>query len=97
MKYVFHPDALTEYSETVQYYVQQRKDLAQAFIDAVEDAVYRLREYPNRYPVIEDNIHRCLTRKFPYVIVYSMEKDYILILAVMHSNRSPNYWKYRLR
>jgi toxin ParE1/3/4 len=43
MKYVFHPEALTEYAEGVQYYTKQRVDVAQAFIDAVEDAIYRIR------------------------------------------------------
>jgi plasmid stabilization system protein ParE len=49
MKYAFHPEALTEYAGAVQYYVQQRAEVAQAFIDAVEDAVYRIRETPTRY------------------------------------------------
>lgn len=37
MKYVFHPEALTEYSEAVKYYTEQSVDVAQAFIDAVEE------------------------------------------------------------
>jgi toxin ParE1/3/4 len=96
MKYVFHPDALTEYAEAVQYYIRESKDLAQAFIDAVEDAVYRIKEHPHRYPIIDDDIHRCLTRRFPYALLYSIETDYILILAVMNCHRDPNYWKSRL-
>jgi toxin ParE1/3/4 len=53
MKYVFHPEALTEYSEAVQYYYsEQRSEVAQGFINAVEDAVYRIRESPNRYITI---------------------------------------------
>lgn len=39
MRYVFHPEALTEYAETVQYYAEQRVEVAQAFIDAVEDTI----------------------------------------------------------
>jgi len=46
MKYVFHPVALIEYSEAVQYYAQNRTALAQAFIDAVENIIYRIRESP---------------------------------------------------
>lgn len=48
MKYVFHPEALTEYAQAVQYYAQQRNEVAQAFIDAVENAVYQIRESPER-------------------------------------------------
>ncbi len=95
MKYVFHPEALTEYAEAVQYYTQQRAEVGQAFIDAVEDAAYRIRESPTRWSVIDEDVRRCLTRKFPYGILYTIEKDYILILAVMHCSREPGYWKER--
>ena len=95
MKYVFHPEALTEYAEAVQYYSEQRAEVAQAFINAVEDAVYQIRESPNRSSLVDDNVRRCLTRKFPYGILYTIEQDYILILAVMHCSREPGYWKSR--
>jgi toxin ParE1/3/4 len=39
MRYVFHPDALNEYAEAVQYYTEQRIKVAQAFINAIEDTV----------------------------------------------------------
>ncbi|WP_026100141.1 type II toxin-antitoxin system RelE/ParE family toxin [Fortiea contorta] len=96
MKYAFHPQALTEYSEAVQYYSQQRVEVAQAFIDAIEDAIYRIRESPTRYTVIDEDVRRCMTRRFPYGILYTIEPDYILILAVMHCSREPEYWKSRI-
>jgi toxin ParE1/3/4 len=95
MRYVFHPEALTEYAEAVQYYLEQRVEVAQAFIDAVEDAVYRIQEFPRRYTLIDEEIRQCITRKFPYGIIYTTEQDYILILAVMHCSREPGYWKGR--
>jgi plasmid stabilization system protein ParE len=42
MKYVFHPAALTEYGEAVEFYAERRVELAQAFINAVEDAISEL-------------------------------------------------------
>jgi toxin ParE1/3/4 len=95
MKYVFHPEALAEYAENVQYYAEQRTEVAQAFINAVEDAVYRVRESPTRWTVLDEDVRRCLTRKFPYGVLYTIEQDYILILAVMHCSREPGYWKSR--
>lgn len=73
MKYVFHPEALNEYSEAVKYYAGQNIEIAQAFIDSVENAIYRLRDSPNRYPAIDKDIRRCLTHKFPYGILYTIE------------------------
>ncbi|MGK7907772.1 MAG: hypothetical protein AB4040_11170 [Synechococcus sp.] len=64
-------------------------------MDAVENAICRVRESPNRYPVIDGDIRRCLTRKFPYGILYTIESDCILVLAVMHCKKKLGYWKSR--
>jgi plasmid stabilization system protein ParE len=95
MKYVFHPESLAEYSGAVQYYAEQRTEIAQAFINAIEDAIFRIKESPNRYAEIDEDIRRCMTSKFPYGILYTIEQDYILILAVMHCSREVGYWKNR--
>lgn len=95
MRYVFHPEALNEYAEAVQYYAEQRTELAQAFINAIEDTVYRIRESPTRHAAIDEDVRRCMARKFPYSVLYTIEQDYILILAVMHCSREPGYWKSR--
>ncbi|OAB59248.1 plasmid stabilization protein [Phormidium willei BDU 130791] len=95
MRYVFHPEALNEYAEAVQYYTGQRVEVAQAFINAIEATIYQIRESPNRYGVIEEDVRRCMTRRFPYGVLYTIEQDYILILAIMHCSREPGYWKSR--
>ena len=95
MRYIFHPEALTEYAEAVQYYAQIRTELAQAFINSIEEVINLIRESPTRSSAIDEDVRRCLTRKFPYKILYTIEQDYILILAVMHSSKEPNYWKNR--
>jgi plasmid stabilization system protein ParE len=86
---------LNEYAEAVQYYTEHRVEVAQAFINAIEDAVYQIRESPVRYAAIDEDVRRCMARKFPYVVLYTIEQDYILILAVMHCSREPGYWKSR--
>ncbi|OKH27112.1 type II toxin-antitoxin system RelE/ParE family toxin [Chroogloeocystis siderophila] len=95
MRYVFHPEALNEYAEAVRYYTEQRVEIAQAFINVIEDTVYRIRVSPTRYAKIDEDVRRCMVRKFPYGVLYTIEQDYILILAVMHYSREPGYWKSR--
>lgn len=95
MRYVFHPEALAEYANAVKYYTKQKVEVAQAFINAIEDTIYRIKESPTRYAIIDDGVRRCMARRFPYGILYTVESDYILILAVMHYGREPRYWKNR--
>ena len=48
MKYVFDPEALTEYALAVEFYAERDVEVAQAFIDAVEDAIFRIVKSPTR-------------------------------------------------
>ena len=73
MKYVFHPEALIKYAEAVQYYASQRAELAQVFINSIEEAVYQIRESPDRYAAIDEDARRYMTRKFPYGILYTVD------------------------
>ena len=66
MKYEFHPAALPEYAEAVQFFAQQDKQ--QDFIDTIENAIFRVIAAPERWPIVENQIRRCLTIKFSYAI-----------------------------
>ena len=51
---------------------------------------------PDQWRIFEQDVRRCLTKVFPYAILYTIESDYVLILAVMHCRRKPGYWRDRL-
>ena len=91
----FHPDALHEYEAAVAFYEARQAGLGERFILAIEDALASVREAPNRWPVLEQDVRRRLARVFPYAILYSIEADHVLILAVMHCHRRPGYWRTR--
>jgi Plasmid stabilisation system protein. len=95
MRFEFHPEALSEYEDAARYYANCQPGLELRFMTAVEHVIQQIVEAPERWPIIEDDIHRCLTRVFPYVVLYSIEKDYVLILSVMHCHRKPGYWRNR--
>ncbi len=94
MKYEFHPAALQEYAEAVQFFAQQ--DRQQDFIDIIENAIFRVIGAPERWPIVEGQIRRCLTLKFSYVILYRVYPDRIVIAAIASCRRDPNYWQERL-
>jgi plasmid stabilization system protein ParE len=96
MRYEFHPEALDEYREATLYYAERDPALALRFVDAVENAIRRIPEAPERWRVLEEDVRRCLTRVFPYGVLYTIEPEFILIVAVMHCSREPGYWKRRV-
>ncbi|WFB36041.1 type II toxin-antitoxin system RelE/ParE family toxin [Kiritimatiellota bacterium B12222] len=95
MPFSFHPDAEKEFLDAVSYYEDCEPglgiDLAQEVHASIKNAV----DYPSMWPLLSDEIHRCLVHRFPYGVIYSPEPHGILILAVMHLHRKPDYWKHR--
>jgi len=94
MRYEFHPAALQEYAKAVQFFAQSNQH--QAFIDTIENSIFRIVGAPERWPVVEGQIRRYLTPKFAYAILYRVYGDRIVIAAVMSCRRDPDYWKDRL-
>ncbi len=61
----------------------------------VRSTIEQIQSYPRTWPIIDFDIRRCMTNRFPYGILYSIESDGIVIIAVMHLHRKPDYWKDR--
>lgn len=74
MTYSLHPEARIEFRETAIYYSEKSSSLAKAFCTEVENAIEKIVENPDLYRVIDEDVRRCLTRRFPYAILYTIEK-----------------------
>jgi plasmid stabilization system protein ParE len=96
MTYDFHPEAQREFQEAVDYYDSINRELGDAFLDAVERSLERIVKFPDAWAQLSINTRRCRTTGFPYGIVYQLRGDRILIVAVMHLQRKPNYWADRI-
>ena len=96
MTYDFHPEARWEYREAAAFYESRRPGLGAAFSVEVEATIGRILEAPKRWRRVEQDVHCCRTRTFPFAILYSIDHDSVLIVAVMHLRRKPGYWRERL-
>lgn len=96
MRYVFHPEALEEYEDAARYYAGCQVGLELRFITCLESALDQISENPTRWRPFADDVRRYLVRVFPYAVLYTIEADSVLILAVMHLSREPNYWRHRI-
>ncbi|MCI0744806.1 MAG: type II toxin-antitoxin system RelE/ParE family toxin [Verrucomicrobia subdivision 3 bacterium] len=97
--YGFHPDALIEYSDATEYYLEQAPPIVAAgFVAEVESAITTILEAPTRWRIVDKpGIRRYLVHRYPYAIYYQWqaERDRVTIYAVMHLSRRPGYWRER--
>ena len=96
MKHYFLDAAREEFLEEVNYYEKCELGLGELFRLNVQEAVRGIGSFPNAYPLVGRNVRRCLVARFPHAVLYVQTGEGILIIAVMHTRKSPGYWKKRL-
>ena len=90
-----HESANHEIEDGFQWYESQLEGLGSKFKDEVYFAIKRVQVNPFLYSALSTNLRRCLLVKFPYKIIYNVFDKEILIVAVAHQRRRPNYWSKR--
>ena len=92
---LFHPLARDELAAAVEFYEGQAKGLGAELAAEVRRTLTRLSALPYSGSPTEEDVRRALVRRFPFAIVYRLESDRLLVVAVMHLRRRPGYWKDR--
>ena len=92
VKRKYAPEARAEVILGAEHYEACREGLGQRFVDAVEAAAKRLRTNPRLYPFLRRPYRRCPVARFPYGIIYRIDRDEIYVVAVAHGSRKPGYW-----
>lgn len=89
MKVRFLTLAQQELDDAVDWYNEQADNLRKELLDELDRAVSRSVAFPMSCPEIEPGLRRCLLARFPYGLVYSLEGDTIVVVAVAHLHREP--------
>jgi plasmid stabilization system protein ParE len=95
MSFSFHPEAEAEFNKAIDYYENIEPGLGYDFALEVYSTIQRIVEFPKAWAALEGEIKRSLVGRFPYGVLYSIEKNEIFIIAVMDLHRKPDYWLHR--
>lgn len=90
-KVVFLRYAKFELDDATHFYNMEFIGLGQSFKEEVKKAVSRIAEYPEAWPAVRGDIRKCVIHKFPYNLLYAIEKEDIVVVAVAHQHRKPDY------
>jgi len=96
-KIIVEPEAELDLEEAVNYYNDQQSGLGREFIERVDDVFDRIREMPEVHAVVHRAARLALVRRFPYVVCYIFEGDFVYVMAVFHGHRDPSSWQDRLK
>lgn len=85
MTVVFSRLAILELDDATRFYEAQFAGLGKRFREEVRRAAIRIAEYPEAWSIERGEVRKCLLHKFPYKLLYLIERDHIL-------HRRPDYW-----
>ncbi len=88
--YCFLLPAEEEMTEASVFYEAATSGLGAGFLDEVQRLVEILREHPELGQLVDPGIRRVLLHRFPFSLIYSLEVDALLIVAVAHQRRRPD-------
>lgn len=72
------------------WYERQKRGLGHEFLDCVEGAAKNIRDYPEMYGICYQSFRRCVLRRFPFSIFYTIEKTDIIIHSIFNNRQNPD-------
>ena len=96
MKVRFLSLAQQELYDAVTWYNEQAAGMGREFLDELDRSVRRAVTYPLSCPEVDPGLRRCLLARFPYGLIYGIDGDTVVIVAVAHLHRLPRYWADRI-
>jgi plasmid stabilization system protein ParE len=95
MRVKLHPHARAELRAARNWYHERSPLSAFAFAQTVQNAISRIKDAPNTYPLADHGTHKFVLQRFPFNIFYLTRETEIVIVAVAHQKRRPGYWSSR--
>jgi plasmid stabilization system protein ParE len=89
-------DAQQDLIEGYHFYEKQASGLWPYFLDCLFSDIDSLQLHAGVHQVVFGN-HRCLSKRFPFAIYYTVEGDLVRIQAVLDCRRNPTWIRKRLR
>jgi hypothetical protein len=89
-------EAIKDIDNSAFYYRTQEAGLETSFINEIESAISKIQENPERYSIYRKKYRKFVVMKFPFTIFFKIITNLIIVIAVSHHSRHPDYWKYRI-
>ena len=86
-----------EPDQAIHWYGTQAPGLGNALLIEVLSAADRIARFPEAWHPLGEGVRRCRLSGFPYALIYTIDYGDILVLAVAHLHRRPEYWRDRMK
>jgi plasmid stabilization system protein ParE len=87
---VLTPSAVADLRATREYYDAAEAGLSGRFVVALDELFSRLQAFPRSAPPVAGyrDVRRAVVRGFPFVVLYRVGPEQLVVLRVLHAARS---------
>ncbi len=75
--------------EAFHWYNDRQTGLGEEFLLELESDLRKIETHPKLFTVVKQRFRQYVMRRFPYVIVYEVIKDEVIVYAVFHTKQNP--------
>src|SRR6266404_2133743 len=86
------PNTLTDFETAFSYYDNISMTLSENFKLRFEYAIYKLSTGPYNYFKLTKRLRRIKLGKFPYMIVYKIHRNKVIVAGLFHQASKPSKW-----
>jgi toxin ParE1/3/4 len=95
MQLIILSDAEKELQDTVDYYNDQLPGLGDQFYYEVLKAFDLILRFPSGWAKTGENIRKFILKRFPYLVLYVVHEQEIVVNAIAHQHRHPDFYTKR--
>ena len=88
----FLPGAQDDYFDALEWFINHNPVQGDRFEAAVERSLDDIEDVPKRWPLKDAQTRMRPVTGFPYVIFYRETSELVVVVAIAHTSRDPEYW-----
>lgn len=92
MQLIFLTLARDELAEAKRFYNRQQQRLGETFQREAQTAARLIQERPLAWQIEVEPVRHFLFDRFPYKMLYIIRAKRLVVIAVAHQHRQPDYW-----
>jgi plasmid stabilization system protein ParE len=92
----YHPAVADDLKSATRYYDAISTDLGNRFRDVIRSRLQDVRNRPESFGVVRDEFRAAGVRRFPYVILFTVDDERVLVVGIFHAHSDQQGWFARL-
>ncbi len=92
---IFSAEAAEDVVGAREWYDEREAGLANRFLDELDACCYLIKSHPTAFGKVHRGYRGTCLKRFPYVVVYSVQPNGVYVVGVMHTSHGPETWRSR--